>query len=1024
MSPLSANNMQIANVDATGAPSIVGNADTEWSPPIRPDVLVGPEQRKQRQEIEAALFGSQEAVVYGRYRLLNRLGEGGMGVVYAAYDDHLERKVALKLIRPSRLTSAEARERTLREARALARLSHPNVVHVYEVGELEGQLFVAMEFLAGPTLRTWHKGQVRAWRDSLRLLCQAGEGLAAAHAEGIVHRDFKPQNAMLGADGRVRVLDFGIARLGEAEAEAAAAAATARPPLDAPERGLTMTGTVLGTPAYMAPEQFRGEVASERSDQFSFCVALYEALYGQRPFREDSVTTLIEALAAGRVLARPRDSGVPQRIHTVLLRGLAVDPAARWSSMRELLAALERDPGIRLRRTLAALTLVAVTGTASYTLARPTDAAVEVCPDARAELDAVWGAGRASAVREAVRASHGDDVLAIVEPELEQYAAQWTAMRNDTCLAHAEGRQSTRVFDMRTACLDQRLASLDALVEILENTGQGRFADIAKATSALPGLGRCGDIPALLAAVAPPEDEALRTRVQGHRETLARAQVREDAGHYESGLELVAAVLADEAALVHEPLLAEAYLHKGSLEMYTVPAEGARSLDRALWAALATGHAPVAAQASSKRIFMHGVYLAQQDRVTADLPMTMALNRRVSGDVELYAEYLNNIGVVHSRQGDYPEARRRLEEARDLRAAHDHPQNWRSIATINNLGRVAMAERRYTEALELVRDSIDADQVLGPLYARRTTHELVLVCVLQAVGRPREALALIRQILAKKDSIDSVQFRLSMLANFAGFALENGDPGTAREHLTAARALVPGNGTAHHVILSHLMLTAALEGDAAGMEKHRRELTQALVGKSPGSCRFCYQFSHARALAALGRTREELDVYAEIRAEIADSTLPAEQLIRADIALALGTAHRRLGDDAAAERELSRALAEFRALVHEPGPDHAKALYELGELALARRRWDEARAHLTEAVSSFAVNAEPDYPPLARARFALARALTGAAGPAPSAAHALADAARQALVDHDKPDEARTIEAWLVAHATAGPPHG
>ena len=1013
----SADNMQIVHVDDTGAPSVVGNADTEWSPPIRPDVLVGPEQRKQRQEIEAALFGGQEAVAYGRYRLLDRLGEGGMGVVYAAYDEHLERKVALKLIRPNRLTSAEARERTLREARALARLSHPNVVHVYEVGELEGQLFVAMEFLAGPTLRAWHKQQVRSWRDSLRLLCQAGEGLAAAHAEGIVHRDFKPQNTMLGADGRVRVLDFGLARLGE-PAEAAAPAVLAS--IDDPGRGLTMTGTVLGTPAYMAPEQFRGATASDRSDQFSFCVAVYEALYGYRPFREDSFTTLLEELDAGRIAARPRDSDVPQRIHTVLLRGLAVDPAARWPSMRELLAALERDPGIRLRRTLAAVALVTVTGTASYTLARPNDGAVvEVCPDARAEVEAVWSEARAAAVRDAVLASHGAEALAIVEPQLDRYATQWAEMRNASCLAHVEGRQSARVFDLRNACLHQRLASLDALVEILGNAGQGPFADIAKATSALPGLERCDDIPALLAAVAPPEDEAMQARVQAHRETLARAQVREDAGHYASGLELVSVVLADDAALVHEPLLAETYLHKGSLEMYTDPAEGVRSLDKALWAALATGHAPVAAQASSKRVFMHGVSLAQQDRAIADLPMTMALNRRVSDDVELYAEYLNNIGVVHWYRGDYPEARRWLEEARDLRAAHDHPQNWRSIASINNLGRVAMSERRYTEALGLIRESIDADHVLGPLYVRRTSHELVLVGLLQTVGRPREALALVEQILAKSVSIDNDHVRLSALVLFAGLAIESDDPGTARKHLAAARALVPGNGHAHQLILSQLMLAAALDGDAVGMEKHHLELTRALVGTSPGPCRFCV--THARALAALGRTREEIAVYTQIRTEIADSTLPVETYIRAESSLALGAAHRKLGDDAAAERELTRALAEFRVLFHEPGPDHARALYELGELALGRRRWDEARVHLTEAASSYAVTAEPDYPPLARARFALARALTGAGGPAPVAARALAETARQALVDHDRHDEARTIEAWLAEHTSPGP---
>ena len=210
--------------------------------PPRPEI--GPEHNLWRRQIEAVLFGGSDELAFGRYRLLHRIGEGGMGSVYAAYDEELERKIAVKLIRPSRLDSAELRERTLREARALARLSHPHVVHVYEVGEVEGQLFVAMEFLAGPTLRAWLDAERRPWREVLQAFAQAGEGLAAAHAQGIIHRDFKPHNAMFGADARVRVLDFGLARLGELERSQLETTLT-----DHPSEGLTITGALLGTPA-------------------------------------------------------------------------------------------------------------------------------------------------------------------------------------------------------------------------------------------------------------------------------------------------------------------------------------------------------------------------------------------------------------------------------------------------------------------------------------------------------------------------------------------------------------------------------------------------------------------------------------------------------------------------------------------------------------------------------------------------------------------------------------------------------
>jgi len=967
--------IRLLEVDATA--ETTGDADTAWSPAIRPEVLAGPEQRMQRRQVEAALFGAQEAVPYGRYRLLNRLGEGGMGVVYAAYDEHLERKIALKLIRPSRLDGAEARERTLREARALARLSHPNVVHVYEVGELEGQMFVAMEFLAGPTLHAWLKGQVRPWRETLRRFCQAGEGLAAAHAQGIIHRDFKPQNAMLGGDGRVRVLDFGLARFGASGEAGARADAEAM----GDARGLTMTGAVLGTPAYMAPEQFMERRASERSDQFSFCVALFEALHGYRPFQGETIAGLMEAVGAGLVAARPQDSAVPQRIHAVLLRGLKVDPEARWPSMHDLLVALEREPGARLRRTLAAVTLVAGIGAAGHALTRPNEVVAAVCPDARLEIAEIWGEARAAGVRAAVRAKHGvegDALLAVVEPHLERYAAQWSAMRDAACLAHAEGRQSAHVFDLRTACLDQRRAGFDAVVQLLDGAGELSLADIAGASSAVPALARCEDTQALLAAIAPPEDPAMAARVQAHRETLARAQVHEDAGQYAPGTALVATVLADEAALAHEPLRAEAYLLKGALEMFFDSAGSLRSLERALWTALACGHAPVAAQASSKRGYLHSTVLSRHDQAMTDLPMITALNRRVADDVELHAEYLNNVGLIHWQGGDWREARRWLEEARDLRVARAHPVNWRSLATLQNLARLAADEKRFAEALALCREVIDAEPAPGPM---RTWKELTLGKVLHAAGRPRAAYELLRRLLDTSRSSAADQVRMGIHGTLADFTLKDGDIRAAREHYDAMLAFNPQ--LLHRKLLdaSMAMRVASFEGDEAATRIRYLELLREVEAlDDPGFCLPCrYMLDYGRALESFARPREAIAVYEEMRAKLGASASKNDAAQGADASLALGAARRKLGDEAAAERELLRALAEYRALYPVAGPDHALALYELGELALTRRRRDEARAYLTEAVASYAVTAEPDYPPLVRARLALASVGTGAA---------------------------------------------
>ena len=331
------------------------DADTHASPGLRPEVLGDAAQRRTRAIVHAALFKDPGVTTtIGPYQVLSCLGEGGMGVVYAAYDDKLERKVALKLIRGAALRRPEGRARTLREARALARVSHPNVVHVYQVGEVDDEIFVAMELLKGPTLRAWLTTRPRTWREVLAVFRQAGDGLAAAHRQGVIHRDFKPANVIVGDDGRVRVLDFGLAHFSAAdhpgaedERQPLAPAGELTDPL------LTQTGAVLGTPAYMAAEQFTGARGDAKTDQFSFCTALYEALYGQRPFAGDKLDALASAVIDGRVQPLKTRHQVPLWLHRVVMRGLQPDPASRWPAMDGLLLALAH-PEARVGRGLIA----------------------------------------------------------------------------------------------------------------------------------------------------------------------------------------------------------------------------------------------------------------------------------------------------------------------------------------------------------------------------------------------------------------------------------------------------------------------------------------------------------------------------------------------------------------------------------------------------------------------------------------------------------------------------------------------
>jgi predicted Ser/Thr protein kinase len=283
------------------------------------------------------------ALRIGRFTVIRRVGMGGMGEVFAAYDEQLDRRVAVKLLRGGR-DEERLRGRVLREAQAMARLSDPNVAQVYDVGVHEGRVFVAMEFVDGPTLAQWLRLARRSQAEILDVFCQAGRGLQAAHAAGLVHRDFKPDNALVGADGRVRVVDFGLARA-EGDGHVAGVAPPSEHDLaSALATPLTMTGALVGTPAYMSPEQWSGAATDGRSDQFSFCAALWEALYDQRPFAGTNVAALAHHVLAGELRPPPAAAEVPPRVHAALARGLAPDPAARFPGMAELLRQLDLDP--------------------------------------------------------------------------------------------------------------------------------------------------------------------------------------------------------------------------------------------------------------------------------------------------------------------------------------------------------------------------------------------------------------------------------------------------------------------------------------------------------------------------------------------------------------------------------------------------------------------------------------------------------------------------------------------------------
>jgi tetratricopeptide (TPR) repeat protein/predicted Ser/Thr protein kinase len=381
-------------------------------------------------------FGLGAGARIDRYVIERRIGQGGMGVVYAARDPELGRGIAIKVLR----VGAPA-ERLRREAQALARLSHPNVVAVHDVGEHAGQTFIAMALVDGDNLRRWLE-QPRSVAETLGVLRAAGRGIAAAHAAGLIHRDLKPDNIFIAHDGAVLVGDFGLAR------DVEPAAAVEHAALDTPIE-MTATGTVLGTPAYMAPEQADG-AATAASDQFAFCITAWEALYGARPFRAKTLPTLQAEIAAGAIALPSDQRGVPSRIHGALQRGLAARPDARFGSMDQLLDVLaprrRRWPWL-VGGTGALATIAIIT-----TLELRHREAPLAC-DTEHLLDAAWGPSQHAALPPVDAAA------------LDVYATRWLAIRHELCVTHSE--LGPALAEARVGCLDQRRAALGLVIGAL-----------------------------------------------------------------------------------------------------------------------------------------------------------------------------------------------------------------------------------------------------------------------------------------------------------------------------------------------------------------------------------------------------------------------------------------------------------------------------------------------------------------------------------------------------------------------------
>lgn len=499
----------------------------------------------------------------GRYILTRALGAGGMGVVWEAYDPELARTVALKFLRET-TENTSARIRLLREAQAMARLSHPNVITVHDVGTISGHPFIAMERVHGCALDKWLSQRTRLYPELLRVFMDAGHGLAAAHAAGLVHRDFKPQNVLVDETGRAKVTDFGLARV----LHAPEVTIPDRPPGTLPEAQLQsdQTGWLVGTLQYMSPEQLEGHAATSLSDQFSYCVAFWEAVYGQRPFVGETQDALASAIKQGPPTARPPGS-VPRAIHRALLQGLSTHPAQRHPSMDALLAALASRPWVhRGSRWLVASAVVLVAGSLPgyrYLLDKP-----EPCTGARAQMQEVWANGTAEAVGRAFLATgspHAEHIFTGVRQRLDAHANAWVAMHTATCKAtRVHGEQPESLLVARMDCLERRKQEVNALVDFLLHADTSVVENAIQAVESLQALDGCANSQALLAKVAAPLDPGVGQQVAEMRAKLTTARALNIAGRYQEALEWNKRLQPIVADLAFEPLEAEWLALQGS----------------------------------------------------------------------------------------------------------------------------------------------------------------------------------------------------------------------------------------------------------------------------------------------------------------------------------------------------------------------------------------------------------------------------------------------------------------------------
>ncbi|MEM9460901.1 MAG: serine/threonine-protein kinase, partial [Myxococcota bacterium] len=859
------------------------------------------------------------------------------------------------------------------------------------------KIFVVMELVPGQSLRTWMRQQPPpSWRRCVEVFIEAGEGLAAAHECGLVHRDFKPTNVIVDPRDRPRVLDFGLAR--QAGDHDTSESTTLPTDEGAPMESLvlssplTETGTVLGTPAYMPPEQVHGRMPDARSDQFSFCVSLYEAVYAQRPYEGDTLQAQVMSMVNGEIRPAPRGTKVPGALRRALLRGLVSEPTDRWPSMHALLTELRRIVAPRARRGLTVGLGVGVLGIVAALGSGPwNDNTEQRCTGARAQLQGIWDPTRRAQLRAAVlgtELSYAARTWEQTQQQLDDYTTAWVEAYTEVCEATAvRQEQSEDERSLRVRCLNEHKAVLESRIELLAHANERAVTRAIDMIAGLPRLARCDDVDALRQQqqrVPPPEDPAVAREVDELRQRMVSARALAFAGKHHELLEQVDAVANRARALDYGPLLAELEHLRGVASQgegrYD---EAEQHFQEAFGLALEHRHDPFALNAARDLVLLMGYRNTRHDEALMWGTTIAQPLARAQGDPISLAQVWNHMGVVLLMKGDHEQAYALVDRARRLHEqtlGTDHPLVAQSLGNLGNVlrgqGRLEQAKVRYEQALEIQRR------------VRGSDHPSTL-----------KSVSNLGTVLAEQGRYEEAKERFGV----------------------ALRAWQQMRGEDHPIVLHYLNnlgeIASRQENYAEAKRLHERALelrTQTLGDDHPDV---------AQSLSNLGNVFIATQEYEPALRRHQQALRIRERVMgpdHPDVATSLaslGGVHLGLHEPPKAQEHYQRALKIWESAL---GTEHPTVSYALVGLARAALEQDEAEAAREPAQRALAIREAAQIAPerTAETRFILGRALWS--DPTQRArARALVEQADQTYAKLQSRDRAKT-QAWLVEHPAPG----